>query len=953
MKFAASLFLGVALCSVSFADFKFERNEYTSPMKIGARPRVTPHTMIFARIQPYSLSGNYLDNWIDRPLYHNSEWRDAPSSGYRNAPEVLRDAESAKEYEIEGFTMLGNAYDSCYRATLGFLKDGKVKDFQFMPGVAWGSGIPYKKYKSNADIAFKSPYTYRIGGKVPFFSYGTMPEKELRELRSRLAADGFGDILLFDNVWLDIFSQYNKTGELSPETLSKCEKTVREKLAYLDGVVYFSYNMDRNPKGDYTLRRVFNTELIGKYIAPLFEKVYSDPENRGKLLGMNLRHGYIGFMSGTNEGEYGTSQLREAMDVAILLNPDIISLVEWNEANENTSFQPNLANSKSLQRLIRYYARFLKGQPPVPNQGDDTTLPNMVVSVRQTLKLGEKYRIELLNIPDTTEKTVYTVRLELVDQNGKVVHRFHEDKFRADQLTAVTYLVPSETLADYRAVIPVLEIDYKGKRKTIDTLEYTRLSPTVGWNFKEIRQPLRDLLIPETVSLKVNGNQAEGSLRAGEPLASLELLDNEEEVYAFDRLNRFDPENYNTVLIRCETKKEGLRKVKLSVPGVSGIRFAPWGRPYAGFGRLSQKGDTVEGDFLLWAGGGSILLSVPKKATDAVIRFNIDQSGEASVPLSELLKQKNYGVELPGNIHVLFSLRTRVADHPVHIARNEAGFKIPLNSEYPDPCYQLRAVTESGKIYRSRPVFPKADSRETSPVNVFSATDGKAVTVKVPANRIETADYIFDPAGGVFLKNNLSPKWDILLGAGFRYLHSMKYVTLPKDAKTTAPEWIRDGDRWILRFDGAANYLTLPVESFPSGAFTLEFECLTRSGENQMLFRHGAFRQNSLDTYLVDGKLQASFYSMGYNFEGILREFPVNLEFPRDRWNQVKISYDLNTLRFEVNGKVQSFPFALRAAKAAAGTFGGEYGSDTQTKKYGLHYFNGDLRSLKITRNAE
>ncbi|MBO5822232.1 MAG: hypothetical protein J6R86_04385, partial [Lentisphaeria bacterium] len=76
MKFQAalSLFLGV-IASLSAAAVPFERQFYQSKMVVGNRPRQTKHTLIYARIQPYNLYGNYMDKWIDRPLYHNAAWR--------------------------------------------------------------------------------------------------------------------------------------------------------------------------------------------------------------------------------------------------------------------------------------------------------------------------------------------------------------------------------------------------------------------------------------------------------------------------------------------------------------------------------------------------------------------------------------------------------------------------------------------------------------------------------------------------------------------------------------------------------------------------------------------------------------------------------------------------------------------------------------------------------------
>ena len=95
------LLLAVLFLSNGWAENKgstltFQRTEVTSPLKIGSRPRVTPYTMIYARIQPYDLYGNYLEEWIDRPLYHNREFRDS-AAGQR----TLASAKSVSELFYE------------------------------------------------------------------------------------------------------------------------------------------------------------------------------------------------------------------------------------------------------------------------------------------------------------------------------------------------------------------------------------------------------------------------------------------------------------------------------------------------------------------------------------------------------------------------------------------------------------------------------------------------------------------------------------------------------------------------------------------------------------------------------------------------------------------------------------------------------------------------------------
>lgn len=151
------------------------------------------------------------------------------------------------------------------------------------------------------------------------------------------------------------------------------------------------------------------------------------------------------------------------------------------------------------------------------------------------------------------------------------------------------------------------------------------------------------------------------------------------------------------------------------------------------------------------------------------------------------------------------------------------------------------------------------------------------VTLQVPSSRITAIDYRFKPDYGNWLTDAASRMQDAGLGGGFQYLYPMCFGSLPKNTKTTAPEWHREGTDRILQFDGIANYLVFPVDAFPTGPFTLEFEAKTDSAANQALFRHAALDQSSLDTYIVDGYLRASFAGMGVNFNSRYYELPVKL----------------------------------------------------------------------------
>ncbi len=941
------------------AEIRFERTEQTSDMKIGARKRVTPYTMIYARIQPYTLYENYLHEWIDRPLFLDSSLRQYPDTQLRG---FAKDIEIAKSYNIDGFTMLANAYATRWRTAIDMTNQIKPEGFKLMGGLAWMRANPvdgkypdalYNRYLDTIKRSDASPYMLRINGKVPYFTYVTMPPEQIREIRERLAKDGYENILLFDDIWLDSFAEFNRQKSLSPATREKLKEQLRAKLKVADGIVLANFHMYRDPAGDFTLKKNYIRELDEKETAPLLEEVYAEPAQAGKLLGLNIRHGYIGHMSGINEAELGTSQLRENLDTALLMNPDILSLVEWNEANENTSFQPTVCNSLSIQRIIRYYADFLKGLPPTPNPGDDTTIPNLIVSTRQTVRTGEKYRIELLNVPDSNSDARYSVQLILKDENGKLIREFAPDTFTVNKLTAVTYLLPSEELPHTLAVIPELRL----KDMTVDTLQYTRLDPAVGWNFKEIRQPLRDLLKPSAVSFEVkpvDGRyQVSGSFQCAEPLASLELLDNEDEVYACDRENKFKLADHDLLLMKFFNKNSGkLRQTTITVEGVPDFVFSPWYRPYAGFGKWKKEGNQVSGDILYWNNGSAMLLAIPKNAPNAVLKLEIEGLGKHEYKIGELLKNGKNGFELPEMVTLRLDRMDSLADHPVPLDSNSARFTVNTGSSFDNPCFQLRAITRTGKIYRSKPVFTAKPSA-TEPMNVFSAYAHKMVPVSVPADLVTVINYHFTPDHGTVLVNPRAGCWNAQLGAGFQYLYPMNFGTLPKNAERTAPDWKKSGDRWALAFNGTSNYVVFPPETLPTGAFTLEFECRTDSTENQALFRHHSLSQGSLATFIAGGKLRASFHSMGRNYNGTYQELPVAIDFPVNEPVKVKVSYNLNEMVFSVNGKVQRIPFNLRAFKGTASIFGGAEPTDKTCLDHKLQFFKGELYSLRIRHNAD
>lgn len=941
-------------------ELTYQRSEVTSTLKIGKRKRVTAKPLIYARIQPYDIYNNYLNRWIDRPLFLDRQIRTESNC---EAVGFVKEMKIAQEYEIDGFTILGSAYKDRYGKYLTIFQDSKIQNFEFMPGLAWSPAVPYDIYLNNAKLAMSSSYSPRINGKVPFFSYQKMPVTNLIETRKKLAADGCGDILLFNDFWVGgLYAEFSKDKTQIKKAVEEMTKSLKTELAAADGLIIFNYGMLRDALGNYTLSKQFNYDLDEKYTVPMFEKVLAENEYTGKMIGFNVRHGYIGCHSGVNEAEYGTEQLRQAMDTALLFNPDIISLVEWNEVNENTCFQPTVYNGKAMQRIIKFYSCILKGNPLSPNKGDDPAIPNCIVSSRQVISLGEKYRIEILNVPDADSTQKYTVRVILKDQDQKILLALPEDTLTVNKLTAITYNVPTLTYNNALAIIPELEIrGMSNKSITITGLQYTRIVPGVCWNFKEVRQPLRDMLRPEKITFSVTAGKskgvftAAGEIRTDEELASVEITGDEKELHAVDPLNEFDRKKNHIFLAGFSTRNTVERNVTIRIKNTGDFQFKPWSKPYAGFGTWEKKDDTVQGRLLFFRHGAMMTLVVPRTAQNAVIDFSIEGLGDFSVPVTELLKKEKIAVELPDITMFQIECMDTPADHPQHLNAKEISFTADITSYSAAPFFQIRAITKTGKIFRSAPICKAVrESGKSERMVLFSSSLGSAVSTKVDSGRILAVNYKFTPEFGAFLRDEHDPAMDAYLGGGFDYGEPFRYGNMPANINKTSPQWKQEKNgEWILEFDGIGNYIWFPHEILPPGSFTLEFECKTLSGDNQVLFRHTSHKEGSILLYIIDEKLQAGYASMGPNYNANITTFPLTLDFPAKKWAKVQVIYDMQKISFTINGKTEQFPFLLRGAVPTTAIFGGFSTDHKDITGKKVKFFKGALRSFSVRHNAQ
>ncbi len=165
-----------------------------------------------------------------------------------------------------------------------------------------------------------------------------------------------------------------------------------------------------------------------------------------------------------------------------------------------------------------------------------------------------------------------------------------------------------------------------------------------------------------------------------------------------------------------------------------------------------------------------------------------------------------------------------------------------------------------------------------------------------------------------------------------------------------APKWIEETGRWMLRFDGVDDYLTLPIEAFPLNAFTFRAEfCPHYGAEDMVLFRHSALWRASLCLFIRNGKLYAMWGDRDlHDPEHSTARFDTGLDVANDAWNALEVSYDFHNIVFRLNGREKSYPFDRRGYVFRPAIFGGHIVTADIAPSRKLVWFKGDLRALGI-----
>ena len=983
---------GLALAGEGTASIPYERTE-SGAATVGNRPRKLKKTWILAERQIYWPGANVLHYWKDRPLFHDATLRQ-PKDGLNGLMRgYLRDVEILQDSGLDGFGCI--AYHGVNTEMLSLLeKHPPQPGFLMMPvlcpsdgGVNLNEGVReapgfkavYDREKSYLLSFAKSPYAARVDGKVVFWTYGKNVKtlmawaKALREDPEVPPFVMIGQMPFFD--MYEAYGYVSATGALGKdgakniptEKVEAFRRKVSEAARLMGGLQMWMTNIRNDWNGEYPTKTEA-TPIWRDYLLPVADEVLRRPENRDVLVGAYLEKGYLNNFEGWAKGNYGTAALRTQLDELLLINPDVLMCFEWNEENENTHFQPTVAHGKVWTRVLKYYRSLLDHEPPQPMKGDDVRVPNLVLSVRQALKIGEPYHLELLYLPDGSAEAWVTAQVTLRDENGKVLVSFPEETIPTSKLKAIDYRIASENLAGSLCVTPEVRVAYAGMNKLWKGFDSTRLSPTTCKNYLYSHHPLREMLVPNDERLEVAAVSARGeykieaALSCDEPLAALEVVDGVDEVAAADAVGWFDDAAY--ALFRAEistvcpslfgkTETERVRTVRVKFGNAprGELRNSDYMWETASVGNRDKNGYPVR--VRMSESSSRFFVRVPRtELSHSKMTVFVPELPSFSIDLETVMRLGICRQSLGKTVTFTLSRLDDLADTSAPLNARAASLRRTHMSASRFPVYQLRAVTQTGKVYRSAPVMPRRPADGACVLNVWSDMERKAVKARVRTDQVPVFDYAFDPACGDLLKSGWDNATDALLGGCSAYGQPMCVAEamgkLPKAlGGSTAPTWVQDGERWSLHFaDGT--YLCLPQEVIPRGAeYAVEFEIRPVSVKNQVLLRSSSTHtpDNGLQMTIKDGTVHLSFYGIAwYNPP----DFDTKTSLRTGEWNVVRIVKRFEALECVVNGVKSVFDYDRRARAFSFHIFGSNL-MPNETVGKGFSPFEGDLRALRIS----
>jgi hypothetical protein len=636
---------------------------------------------------------------------------------------------------------------------------------------------------------------------------------------------------------------------------------------------------------------------------------------------------------------------------------------------------------------MSFFMKEMKKEAPIPMPGDDTSIPNLIISQRHQIVYGTKFHIELLNVPDGVKNTQYTVELRIRDKNGVIVWKTPELlKFDSAKMTAHNIKLASENFKDCRTLRPELTITgYNSMNQVISKgLPFTILR-TATADMQYYCTPLRNILQPVSDKVNFDSDGVEFLFKGNDNIATAEVLQDNIELYAYDPGNEFLQNDDDRILFRikklalCPAPRL-LANLEYKVTGAPSLKI---------FNRFGQTQNKV--DFSQPAGERtdfepynnercdwwdvpqyfSIKKSEIKKAMFSV--KGIRNSGKHrweefdwELPLVEIGEKGINSKFFEDGLIFSVEANARPAIQPLPYDTKEVKFNAAIKFNNPDGVAYVRVVSENGKVFYSEPYARcSRESGKKRTVKVYSETTNKHIALELAEERVPVLKYdLSDKQGGILTCSGAREYFGVLGGfipvaTNFQGLEgnvTMSGVFLdnaPNGADKVFPDRILKDGEWQLKFDGArGTHIGFSNTMVPQRAgFTMTMEILPEKiEENQILFSNGIVQAGSLSALIIDGKIHlhwicrtpANMELPSYS----VNEIDTGLILEKDKYQKITFLYDGEKIFVSNNGKIFSYPIQGIGLYNQYTAFGGP---SAQLNRHGKKpYFTGLLKSFEV-----
>jgi len=889
-----------------------------------------PKTIYLAEIPLVTTYSNgnpwtgWTSRWVDWPLMIDRSIEYVEGRQYRVTwPDLKRTLTEMREGGMDGATF------NVANRNLDTLIVDAIKRGEELPVLTVPDYPPFPRrdgYKTPPEAedepwfapAFYNKNGYFFNGKPIVTSYWTYRVSD-EDLRKRCAymRETYGDFLFIGDFSLFSPSRWKakeRAGTLGETDFEEAREKLRRMLRVADGGRFGGYNAITDV---FDGERSFDADFFRKYAKPLIQQVYAEPEFHGKLLAVNVGMGHDNTYSGSQRNSSnGTKTLRDSMACALELNPDFITFFEWDEWNENTGIRPTLWNSFAARRIVRAIKAAAECRPNDPLPGDDLSIPNLIISFRKTLALGDCLRVELLSVPDSAAKGTATVKLTLKDENGSVLASFPAETLALTEMEERRLKWDSALAGDACVIVPELEVSWDGKTRIwSDGLPFSEIRPTANWDRKWALMPLRDLIDGAKCEVALAGER-DGTTRirvkavAPEIIDRLEVTDGGDIVYSMSgdekMAYREDEDHYVFSSMNfCSVYTQ--KGTEMSLKGVSDAEWMLGTKRTRGLKRklFPQAVYTVDTYFRI----------LKSEATNAVAHLSWPDIGDYEIPLKKVLENGVYAVS--GTNGFCFGIHrfNRQAAFFAPVAAKSAESVADIVPDLPVAVIGGHAITADGKICRSKPIVVGRRAGEKIPVRVWS--EMRQAAVEVPVDRARVPMLSYDVSGektGTVALSGFGWAHNGILGGSTavgtrrnrggdsrQHCCTEEYCGKP----SRAPAVVGSGRSAEMVFDGSGTYMVMPGGTIPTTcAYRFSFEFLPDDPERrQEIFACGFPSLWGVIGYLriVDGG-----YVRGIGLSLHERDdahFKSKSPVKKGEWNKLEIISDVDTLEMFLNGE--------------------------------------------------